>query len=287
MRMWSSPAVMLFLLSSLLTLEIGATTPSSSTTGIPQNHFWFSSSVRSDIMESTLSPLFSYIEKELGLDVHISMHECDVVKRYATTESALIYPLYPVYGPLLRRGYVPIVQSAEDMEVLFFSRKPIYSLSDLAGKSMAARTRFIELLKSLLNQQQSGLGDQIDMLGTHMADSVFVKVLSGEAETGAITSLVWKMIAPEVREKLYTVQLQTTLPQAVILAHPKLDQKLFNSYQQALTNVSSSSATRDFVNKFDLGGFSVARSSTDMLSSMYTGSIQDICDAAKKALEAN
>lgn len=203
---------------------------------------------------SQFAPLNTHVATVLGRPVGLRSAPDfrQFIERTARGEYDIVFTA-PHMGRLaqLRDGYVPLVQSGWQIEVMVLARRdrPIERLADLDGQALAIGDRLsmsYQIADHALREHGLALGRQVRFVDTAGFSNIIDALMRGEADAGITAPFVWERATPEVRAALRPVHHFAPVPGFLLLAHARLGPEIIERLSQALIGFHGTPAGRNY-----------------------------------------
>jgi len=203
------------------------------------------------------TPLKDHLEKSLGRQVEIrsAPNFKQFVERTREGEYDVIFT-GPHMGRLAenRSGYRPLAQTGIPIITVALSKKDstIKSLSDLRDGSFAVGSKLAMHYQNVnLELGKSGLelGKNVRFIDTASFSNVLEAVIRGEADAGAVGSLLWDNAPAEQRAQLQEIYRSKPLPGFLLLGHTRIGEVNLNKIQTSLIGFAATPAGKAYFEK--------------------------------------
>ena len=203
------------------------------------------------------TPLKDHLEKSLGRQVEIrsSPNFKQFVERTRDGEYDVIFT-GPHMGRLAekRSGYRPLAQTGIPIITVALSKKgsTIKSLGDLRNGSFAVGSKLAMHYQNVnLELGKSGLelGKNVKFIDTASFSNVIEAIIHGEADAGAVGSLLWDNAPPEQRAQLQEIYRSEPLPGFLLLGHVRNGEATLEKIQTSLIGFASIPAGKAYFEK--------------------------------------
>ncbi len=205
--------------------------------------------LRADITRQRSQSFIDYVEAELGFETVIPQGDCEEFVRYQQSREAVVLPYFSLWKPLMEKGYIPILQSSTQFEIVIFSKRKIESLTELRGAKVALTPRYRSFFETAFEQRAKGVWSSLELMESFQMHTTILQVLEGKADYGIIGGVLWGLMSQEARSKLKSIVVSTDQPSGIIMVPPTISEQRRQHFQQVLESMHNDPAVNEWLQK--------------------------------------